>query len=260
MTINAIIVDDEEYSRKALYFLLEEKCDQVNITGIAKSVAEARELIKTQPVDVVFLDISMPNENGFELLPLLQERKISVIFTTANDQYAMRAIKASAADYLLKPININELIEAVIKVSTWKMLLDIKAQYETRYMNSIDNLLQNLNTQNTIKKITLPHSQGFHVLDISSIVYVEADSNYSVFYLESNEKIIVSKPLKEYEEILESVNFIRIHKSTIINLRYLKEYSNKNGFVVLLQNGVELQVSRRRTPEFLEGVKSFFQQ
>ncbi|MDB5013978.1 MAG: two-component system response regulator, partial [Daejeonella sp.] len=182
------------------------------------------------------------------------------IFTTANDQYAMRAIKASAADYLLKPININELVEAVIKVSTWKMLLDIKAQYEARYTNSIDNLLQNLNSQHTIKKITLPHSQGFHVLDISSIVYVEADSNYSVFFLESNEKIIVSKPLKEYEEILESVNFIRIHKSAIINLRYLKEYSNKNGFVVLLQNGVELPVSRRRTPEFLEGVKSFFQQ
>ena len=107
MTINAIIVDDEEYSRKSLYYLLEENCTQVAITGIAQSVAEARELIKTQPVDLVFLDISMPVENGFELLPLLQERRISVIFTTANDQYAMRAIKASAADYLLKPINIH---------------------------------------------------------------------------------------------------------------------------------------------------------
>jgi two-component system LytT family response regulator len=260
MTINAIIVDDEEYSRKALYFLLDERCNQVNITGIAKSVAEARELIKTQPVDVVFLDISMPNENGFELLPLLQERKISVIFTTANDQYAMRAIKASAADYLLKPININDLLEAVIKVSTWKMLLDIKSQYETRYTNSIDNLLQNLNTQNTIKKITLQHAKGFHVLDITSIIYVEADSNYCVFFLESNEQIHVSKPLKEYEDILDSINFVRIHKSTIINLNYLKEYSNKNGFVVVLKNGVELQVSRRRTTEFLEGVKAFFQQ
>lgn len=258
MTITAIIVDNEELSCQSLFHLLEENCPNIKITGIAKSVVEARQLLSAKNIDLVFLDISMPQKEGFKLLPILQEKKISVIFTTANDQYALTAIKASAADYLLKPVIKEELIEAVSKVSTWKMLLEIKNLYETKYTNSLDNLLQNINNQNSIKKITLPHTQGFHVLEISNIIYIEADSNYSIFYIQNGDKIVVSKPLKEYEDLLDPTNFIRIHKSTIINLEYLKDYSNKAGFIAILKNDTELPVSRRRAGDFLEKTKAFF--
>ena len=257
MTINAIIVDYEELCSKSLYHLIKDNCPQVKIFGIAKSVEEAKILLSVKNIDLVFLDIYMPKEDGFKLLPILQEKTISVIFTTSNDQYALSAIKASAADYLIKPINPKELIDAVSKVSTWKMLLEIKSLYETKYTNSLNNLLQNINDTNSIQKITLPHNHGFHVLEVRNIIYIEADSNYSNFHLKNNEKIIVSKPLKEYEDILDPLIFVRIHKSTIINLEYLKNYSNNTG-IVSLQYDIELPVSRRRVTHFLDIVKAFF--
>lgn len=250
--LNAIIVDDEEFARSSLYFLLQENCEQIHITGIAKSVPEARNLLANNNVDLIFLDIAMPGENGFELIPYIQN-KSHVIFTTAYDQYALKAIKANALDYLLKPIDIDELKDAVNKASKY---ISMSKQGENRNEN-LQNLSINLSERNEIRKISLPNGQGYRLVSIDDIIHIGADSNYSVFYLASGEKITVSKVLKEYEELLPDNQFVRIHKSSILNLNYLKEYNSKNGLEVILKNGEKIAVSRRRASEFADKIKSY---
>lgn len=250
--LNAIIVDDEEFARSSLYFLLQENCENVQVTGIAKSVNEARQLLNQYAVDLIFLDIAMPSENGFELIPFAQAANATVIFTTAYDQYALKAIKANALDYLLKPIDIDELKEAVNKADKFIKL----NKAENNRNESLKNLANDL-SQTAIKKITLPSGQGYRLVDIDEIIHIEADSNYSVFHLTNLEKIAVSKVLKDYEEILPENRFVRIHKSSIVNLKYVKEYNSKNGLQVLLNNGDTITVSRRRASDFFEKIKAY---
>ena len=258
MPINAIIVDDEEYSRQSLFFLIDGYCPDVKVKGIARSVAEARSFLKSETIDLVFLDIAMPVEDGFSLLPDLQRNITSVIFTTAYNQYAIKAIRASAIDYLLKPVDIQELQDSIDKAAEWKALISANALPEVSHETVFNSLHENLNEIKKIKKINLPHSSGFHVLNINNIMYIRADSNYSIFHIEKGEKIVVSKHLKEYESILDDCGFCRIHKSTMINLAHLLSYSNKNGLVVKMADNTEHSVSRRRSPEFMETVKEMF--
>ena len=258
MSINALIVDDEEYSRQSLFFLIKGHCPEVKIRGIAQSVAEARKMLKSDEIDLVFLDIAMPYEDGFNLLPDLQQANSFVIFTTAFDRYALRALKASAIDYILKPIDIDELKNAIGKVINLKIRnVNNSSDNIKTQLNSLE---ENLSDIKTINKINLPHANGFQVLNVNQIIYVLADSNYSIFYLDNKESIIVSRHLKEYEEILESSGFSRIHKSTIINLKHLSDYTNKNGLIVKLSDNSEHSVSRRRSSEFLETVRHYFKQ
>ncbi len=258
MAINAIIVDDEEYSRKSLFFLIDGYCPSVKIKGIARSVSEARNLLKTDIIDLVFLDIAMPVEDGFSLIPDLQKNITAVIFTTAYNQYAIKAIRASAVDYLLKPIDIQELQDSIEKASDWKTLSSESETFTINHEPVFTSLQENLNEIRKIKKLNLPHSNGFHVLNISNILYIQADSNYSIFNVEKGEKIVVSKHLKEYESILDDCGFCRIHKSTMINLAHLQSYSNRNGLIVKMSDNSEHSVSRRRSPEFMETVKEMF--
>ncbi len=251
--LNAIIVDDEEFARSSLYFLIQENCENVNIVGIAKSVSEARYLLNQQAIDLIFLDIAMPKENGFELIPAAQAANASVIFTTAYDQYAIKAIKANALDYLLKPIDIDELKLAVDKA---KKFINLN-KTENNRNESLKNLANDLTERTSIKKITLPSGQGYRVVDIEDIIHIEADSNYSVFNLSNLEKIAVSKVLKDYEEILPENTFVRIHKSSIVNLKYVKEFTTKNGLQVVLNNGELITVSRRRASDFFDKIKAY---
>ena len=177
MPINAIIVDDEEYSRKSLFFLIDGYCPSVKIKGIARSVAEARTLLKSDIIDLVFLDIAMPVEDGFSLLPDLQKNITSVIFTTAYNQYAIKAIRASAVDYLLKPIDIRELQDSIEKAAEWKAQSSESDFLAINHEPMFSSLQENLNEIKKIKKLNLPHSNGFHVLNISNILYIQADSN-----------------------------------------------------------------------------------
>jgi len=250
--LNTIIVDDEEFARSSLYFLLQENCPEVNICGIAKSVSEARALLQSYNVDLIFLDIAMPGENGFSLIPQAQEANATVIFTTAYDQYALKAIKANAIDYLLKPIDIEELIAAVEKAVKHQQLNQALHQN-----TGLKNLEAELKEQKGINRLTLPSGQGYRLVDVDDIIHIEADSNYSIFHLKNKEKITVSKVLKDYEEILPEERFFRIHKSSIVNLKYVKEYNNKNGLVLLLENGENLVVSRRRASDFFEKIKTY---
>ena len=253
MTLNAILVDDEEFARSSLFFLLQENCENVNIAGIAKSVAEARILLSQQSIDLIFLDIAMPGENGFELIGQAKESNAHVIFTTAYDQYALKAIKANALDYLLKPIDIDELKEAVEKADQY---ISLKKNGINRN-ESLQNLAQQLQDKKEIRKISLPNGQGYTLTSVSNIVHIAADSNYSIFYLYNGEKITVSKVLKEYEEILPEHQFIRVHKSSIINLDYVLDYNSRNGLEVTLKNGDRIAVSRRRASDFLDKIKSY---
>jgi two-component system LytT family response regulator len=257
--LNAIIVDDEEFARSSLYFLLQENCTEVNIIGIAKSVAEARNLLQHHQIDLIFLDIAMPGENGFELLPAVKESNARIIFTTAYDHYALKAIKANALDYLLKPIDIEELVVAVekaleLKVEGEKFKVESLKNYASE---QLDNLAEDLKQGKGIKKITLPNGQGYRLVDVDEIVNIEADSNYSVFHLANQEKIAVSKVLKDYEEILPETQFARVHKSSIVNLKYVKEYNAKNGLLLTLTSGATITVSRRRASDFYEKLKTY---
>ncbi|WP_421939183.1 LytR/AlgR family response regulator transcription factor [Pedobacter sp.] len=252
-TLKAIIVDDEEFARSSLFFLLQQNCPQVEITGIARSVAEAKEILEHHAVNLIFLDIAMPGGNGFELIPDAQKHHAEVIFTTAYDQYALKAIKANALDYLLKPIDIDELKTAVDKVTQHLK----RFQNQTGNDDRINSLAATLSSRSEIKKLTLPYGQGFKMIDVDDIIYVEADSNYSVFHLTNQDKITVSKVLREFEELLPSDQFVRIHKSSIINLNHLKEYNSKNGLQALLKNGESINISRRRATDFFEKIKIF---
>lgn len=254
LVLNAIIVDDEEFARSSLYFLLQENCENIHIAGIAKSVQEAKTLLAAHEVDLIFLDIAMPGENGFELIPAALANNAHVVFTTAYDQYALRAIKANALDYLLKPIDIDELKETVAKATNY-VAKNKLTEHKTTQLN---NLAANLANRDEIRKLSLPNGQGgYTMINFDEIINIEADSNYSIFYLDGKEKITVSKVLKEYEEILPENKFVRIHKSSIINLDYLKEYHSKNGLEVALKNGVKIAVSRRRASEFVEKIKLY---
>ncbi len=257
MQLDAIIVDDEEYSRKSLFFLIDGYCPKVKIKGIAKSVQEARQMLGSFKIDLVFLDIAMPNEDGFSLLPDLNKCSASVIFTTAYNQYALKALKASAVDYLLKPIDIEELKDAIEKAVVWICLNHNKSSNISTYSEQLNSLEENLNEIKKITKLNLPHLNGFNIIDVSSIIYIKADSNYSIFHLENQSRVVVSKHLKEYEDILENTGFSRIHKSTLINLKHLKKYSNKKGLMVTMSDDSEHSVSRRKSSDFLETARLF---
>jgi two-component system LytT family response regulator len=255
LALNAIIVDDEEFARSSLYFLLQENCENVNIIGIAKSVNEARALLAEHKIDLIFLDIAMPGENGFELIPAAVQNNAHVVFTTAYDQYALKAIKANALDYLLKPIDIDELKETVVKATKYISQHKLTEQHHAAQLT---NLAENLAERSEIRKLNLPNGQGGYTLvDFDEIINIEADSNYSIFYLSGKDKITVAKVLKEYEGILPENKFVRVHKSSIINLDYLKAYNSKNGLEVVLKSGVKIAVSRRRASEFAEKVKTY---
>lgn len=251
--LNVIIVDDEEFARSSLYFLLQENCENVHICGIAKSVEEARNLLSQNEVDLIFLDIAMPGKNGFELVPDARSNNAQIVFTTAYDQYALKAIKASALDYLLKPIDIDELKEAVEKALRFTGFNDDGTDRNER----LKNLTSSLSDKSEIRKISLPNGQGYALIGIDEIIRIEADSNYSVFHLHNRDNITVSRVLKEYEELLPENQFVRIHKSSIVNLNYLAEFNSRNGLEVLLKNGEKIAVSRRRASDFMEKIKLY---
>ncbi|HEY0176541.1 MAG TPA: response regulator, partial [Pedobacter sp.] len=169
--LNVIIVDDEEFARSSLYFLLQENCENVHICGIAKSVEEARELLIKYDVDLIFLDIAMPGKNGFELIPEAKSNNAQVVFTTAFDQYALKAIKANALDYLLKPIDLDELKETVEKASKFIRYIDPDADKNDR----LKNLASTLADKAEIRKLSLPNGQGYTLIDIDEIIRIEAD-------------------------------------------------------------------------------------
>jgi two-component system LytT family response regulator len=200
----------------------------------------------------------MPKEDGFAFLNSIDKENYCIIFVTAFEDYALRALKANAIDYLLKPITPQDLIDAVTKAIQHYELNQSRELEKKNYHESLENLNQNINSGlRSITKITVAEQFGFQLINTSDIIYLEADSNYTILHLSGLKKIVASKTMGDFEKILEQPDFFRIHKSIIININYLKAYSSYQGNFVELIDGTSLSISRRRLNDFREAIKHF---
>lgn len=255
---NAIIVDDERKIREALTIFLNEYCPEIKICGSAASAREGRDLLKLHEVDFIFLDISMPNEDGFAFLRSIPKENYGIIFVTAYEEYALRALKASAIDYLLKPVNPVELREAVSKAIQYLELRQNREEARNTYHESLDNLHDHIHSPDqVISKITVAEQFGFKVIKVADIIYLEADGNYTILHLSGQSQVVLTRSLGDFEHILNQPAFFRIHKSTIINMNYLQAYSSYEGNFAELSDGTRMSISRRKVNEFREAVKLF---
>ncbi|MEP7256304.1 MAG: LytTR family DNA-binding domain-containing protein [Ferruginibacter sp.] len=244
--ITAIIVDDEAKGRLALRQKLKSYCPNVTIVAEAVDGIEALSAIDKHQPQLIFLDIEMPKMNGFEMLNNIKEKKFHIIFTTAYDQYAIKAIKYAAFDYLLKPIDIEELKAAVARA-------DLSETEQTK--KQIELLQQNMqHPKNQLKKLAIPTLEGLLFFNINDIIHLEANSNYTFIHFSGKPKITASKTLKEFEELLPEDIFFRTHHSHLINLNYIKRYIKGDGGQIELQNGNYVDVSRRKKEEFLKAI------
>ena len=254
---NAIIIDDEINLQQTLEILIHQNCPEIQLCGKANSAEAGRELLKDNQIDLIFLDISMPNENGFDFIASIPKENYSIIFTTAYEEYALKAIKANAIDYLLKPINPMELRDAVTKAVSFFNLRNQKEEVQKIYSESLNNLTQQMQSGNPqVTRITIVENFGFRIVELDSIRFLEADSNYTIIHLSGLDKIVSTKSLGEYEKVLDPAIFFRIHKSTIVNLNYLKGFSSYQGYFAILDDDTKLSISRRRFVEFREAVGS----
>jgi two-component system LytT family response regulator len=242
----AIIIDDETKGRIALKQKLQDYCPEVELLGEAANGFEGLSLIDKQHPDIVFLDIEMPMMSGFEMLQRIENKNFHLIFTTAYDQYAIKAIKYAAFDYLLKPIDIEELKATIAKIKE-PGNEQIKKQVEFLY----DNIKH---PQKKLNKLVVPSLEGLTFFDINDIVHLEASSNYTYIFLNDKTKITASKTLKEIEELLPPDIFFRTHHSHLINLNYIKRYIKGDGGQIEMQNGDIVDVSRRKKEEFLKTI------
>jgi len=242
--MTAIIIDDEEMSRRTLLTLLTNYIPSVQILGQAANAKEAFDLIQNEQPDLVFLDIEMPNGSGFDLLNLFPKITFEVIFVTAFDQYAIKAIKFCALDYLLKPIDAEELKTAVQKVNEKLGQPTPSPQY--------DMLFENLkNDSDPNNRIALPSINGLEFVKVKQIIRCEADGRYTRFHLENESQKLVTKNLKEVTLLLESYSFFRIHHSHLINIHKITKYYKGDGGYVVMEDGSSIDVSRRKKDAFL---------
>src|SRR5262245_42309913 len=242
--IRTVVIEDEKPSRTMLLELLHEHCKQVSVVAEADSVKSGLTAIAEQKPELVFLDIELQSETAFEILEKLPEINFELIFTTAFDHYALKAIKFCAIDYLLKPIDLNELVIAVAKAE--------KRLNHEHLNKNLEALLNNLKTcsQNN-HRIALPTLEGLLFVKVSDIIYCESSGPYTHFFLKQPEKILTSKHLKEYEDLLRGYSFFRIHKSYLVNLQEIQKYVRGEGGHLIMSNGAALSVSKQRKEQFM---------
>jgi two-component system, LytTR family, response regulator len=237
-TLTAIIVDDELYGRENLKKIIETYCREIEILACADSVVNAKELVSVHNPDVVFLDINMPVLDGFDFLDEYDDPDFMVVFVSAHDEFGINAVKAGAADYILKPVNIKELKQTVKKLL---MMKNKKSPVETVHETD---------------KLVLPASHGFDVLVIDDMIRLEAEGCYTKVIMKDGKKTIISRILKDFQDTLPKETFFRIHKSHLINLKYIKEYSKIGGHFVTMTDGSRIEISRRKVPEFVQKIKA----
>lgn len=238
--ITAVIIDDEQNNIDNLKALLQKHCVNVHIISTALNANEGQLIISLQKPDLVFLDIQMPNKSGFDLLRSLPGISFEIIFVTAFDQYALQAIKFSAVDYLLKPINVNDLKAAVEKAAE-----RITSKKQNLQLENLISLLQNQYNKDT-HRIALPTLKETRFVFTNVIIRCESNNNYTTFYLENKEKLIVSKPIYEYEELLSNYGFIRCHQSHLVNKKFIKSWIKSDGGYLLLEDGTQVPVSKSK--------------
>ncbi len=256
--IKALLVDDEQRGLTSLQKLLQLNCPEVKVISCCSDAEVANEQIVLLKPQLVFLDIAMPGKNGIDLLNDLTEINFEIIFITAHNNYMTQAFHFSAVDYLLKPVDEDLLIAAVQRVAKRldkSAFPDLKKDTET-----IEALLYNLQHRPGCEKMKLciPSLKGFQVVEIDEIIYCEANGNYTNFYFIERAVICASKPIHEYEQLLSDCNFVRTHKSFLINLKHIKEYIRGEGGSLILSNGKEVEVSRRKKDGLMTKIKSFY--
>lgn len=245
--INAIIIDDELNCIKTLAHDLAEYCPQVKVIEQCGSAKDGLKAIRHYQPELVFLDINMPWMSGLELLEVVGDINFDVIFTTAHDQYAVQAFRLSAIDYLLKPVDYQELIAAVRKVEAKHSRLITTEQ--------LGHLKENMNPTSTLQRIGVPTKSGIDFVLVEEILYCEADSNYTSVHLNNGQKLYSAKTLKEFDQLLGKSEFCRIHQSFLINLNHLKKYYRGDGGYVEMINGASLNVSRAKKEELLSRIR-----
>jgi len=238
--INTVIIDDELHNIDNLVSLLQKHCPQVNVMATATNADEAEAIINLRNPALLFLDIQMPGRNGFDLLRNLPVRNFEVIFVTAYDQYGIQAIKFSAIDYLLKPVNVTELKEAINKVAE---------HINNKKQNLLlENLVAHLQTskRKDEHRMALPGSKETRFVLTSAIVRCESSNNYTMFYISTGERIMVSKPIFEYDELLADYGFIRCHQSHLVNRKYIKSWLKEDSGYLLLEDGVRIPIAKQK--------------
>ena len=247
--LKAIIVDDERRSRDTLRNLLQEFCDEsVTVLAVVDSVNAATEAIITNPeVDLLFLDIEMNRETGFDLLGRFKEIPFEVIFTTAHEGYALKAIKFCAIDYLLKPIALDELQAAIAKVQSKKN----KASFTQRFELFLSNMRDNKKDK---QQIAVGTGEGLFFLNIVDILRCEADGAYTKFHMKDGSRLFVSKNLKEYEGLLTDFDFFRVHHSFLINMKEIKKYVKGDGGYLIMSDGFVVDISKRKKDAFMSQI------
>lgn len=243
-----IIVDDEEHAANRLAGLLAKHCMQsVNLVGRYSTIEDGLKAIKHLQPQLVFLDVQIHNKTGFDLLQQLPEKNFDVIFVTAFEKYAIQAFKFSAVDYLLKPVDPDELQQAVSRVSSKKPVEELAWKLEALLEN-----VEQLKQYTPPKKIVVPTINGFELLPVIDILRCQSYINYTTIFMKDKQKLVVAKTLKEFEEMLEEFNFFRVHNSHLVNLAYIKSYHKGKGGAVIMVDGSEIEVSTRRKDDFIK--------
>jgi len=245
--MRVVIIDDEIDAIQTLEFLLKNYCPDVQIVGKATCFFEAKELIINEEPDLIFLDIVMPGGTGFELLGFFPKRNFDVIFVTAHNEFAINAFKFSAVDYLLKPVDQDDLIASIQRV---------KNRQGKHQAIDMEVLMDNALSKKP-KKIAVNNIDGINYIDVDEIICIQAEGSYSIIYQTENRKITISRNLKEYENLFVSYDFFRSHNSYIINLQYVERFSNKDGGIVEMKNGMKIPISRRKKDLFLKIMNNF---
>ncbi|MEZ5012941.1 MAG: LytTR family DNA-binding domain-containing protein [Chitinophagales bacterium] len=234
--ITALIIDDEEPGRRNLRAMLERYCPEIEVIGEGASAMEGKEKILALSPGAIFLDIHMPELNGFDMLSSLNTIDFAIVFVTAHKDYGIQAVKSGATDYILKPIVVKELQQAVLKI------VDYHGQKQATDTNRPE-------------RITLSHTKGFTIVDMKDIVRLEADNNYTRVYTIENKMYVVSKPLKAFEDSLHGDIFFRVHRSHIINLNHVRELLREDGGTLVLADESRILLPKSRYNEFVEAMK-----
>lgn len=250
MNISCIVVDDDKMNIHTLEYLIESECEHLSVVGNAQNITDARKLIDSQKPDVVFLDVEMPGGTGFELLASLPVIPFKVVFTTAHEHYALKALKANAVDFLLKPIDEEELIATEQKLVH---VFNSEEQSES-YQNNIQRFSQKKLFSEPSHKIVLSDTTGYKIVDTRQIECIIADNNYSTIYFDDKSTYLSAKSLRDLEEVLSEELFIRVHKSHIINIEKLKEIKTGDNSKAILQSGKSVSISRRRVKDLVQRI------
>lgn len=257
MNLRAIIVDDEENARKNLALLLDEFCPEVEVIGDASNIDDAQIIIESSHPDVVFLDIRMPSgAEGFELLDRIEEKNFFVVFITAFKDYAIRAFNANAVHYVLKPVDIDDLQEAVAKLIEAKKIFSENPGSYSTYFQSMKNLSDNLVRNKPSNRIAISHTKGMKIIEDDTIVHLEASGNCTTIYFKDGTRYLDTRTLKIYENLLDETKFFRTHKSHIINLKLLTDYVNEDGHFAVLNGTLKIPVARNRVSTFVRMLKA----